>query len=123
MDKDLSSIALSFYDYCCPHCGKGSEFFLGNTYEIDGEKYPKIYNEYSFIGHECWDELHKCPDCKKEFWFPNFSCQENGGEPFKDKGSNKTLNIENGKLQHRVAESLELQPRDAKGRFIKKKEI
>lgn len=47
----------------------------------------------------------------------------------KTKESNKRLNIENGQLQNRVAEfirtveSLKLQPRDAKGRFTKKKMI
>lgn len=47
----------------------------------------------------------------------------------KTKASNERLNLENRDLQHRVAvlnnmvESLKLQPRDAKGRFTKKKMI
>ena len=68
MYKDLSAIARS-WDCGCPYCGKDYGFFLGSDYEVDGEKYPKVYNDICAIDSTSWDELHKCPDCKNEFWF------------------------------------------------------
>ena len=72
--KDLSGIVES-KNYCCPNCGKEPPEVTDELYEVDGEKYPKYYNEFlcstpDGTTHD-WTEVHRCPYCKTEYRFRN----------------------------------------------------
>ena len=57
----------------CPNCGE--EIKNENYYEVDGEVYPKWYNEdrgSTTLGdYWDWDEVHCCTNCKTKYWFRN----------------------------------------------------
>lgn len=56
-------------DYCCPKCGAECP---DEEYFVDGQKYPKYYNQTtSFYGDLDWDEVHKCQKCKTMYYFSN----------------------------------------------------
>ena len=56
-------------DYCCPKCGTESP---DEEYYIEGEKYPKYYDQtISFYGNLDWIEVHKCSKCKTLYYFNN----------------------------------------------------
>lgn len=60
--------------YSCPKCGEyGKDDMDG--YDVDGEHYPKYFNEYKGStmdgNYHNWDELHCCEECKIKFWFEN----------------------------------------------------
>lgn len=63
-------------DYSCPKCGKQEDDYdLSEGYDVDGEHYPKNYNESrgSTIdgNYWDWDEVHCCTECGTKYWFRN----------------------------------------------------
>lgn len=73
-NKDLSDIRYS-RDCNCPNCGEHYPEDCEDGYEVDGEKYPQMYNEVLYGDmdgtiHD-WDEVHKCPKCKTLYQFKN----------------------------------------------------
>jgi hypothetical protein len=53
----------------CPNCENSGD---DCPYMLDGEKYPKISNEYKGYNgmgdtHD-WTELHKCKNCGTKYW-------------------------------------------------------
>lgn len=73
---DLSALlgAVKSDDYCCPKCGKQEDECEGE-YEVDGENYPKYFNESrgsTMNGNYWdWDEVHHCTGCGTKYWFRN----------------------------------------------------
>ena len=56
-------------DYHCPKCGAE---YPDEDYSIEGEKYPKYYNQHTYYyGNVEWTEVHKCPKCKSLYYFEN----------------------------------------------------
>lgn len=59
----------------CPNCG--TESCDAESYKVNKIKYPQYFNHGSgFNGnnnYSCWDELHCCKKCKKEFQIENGS--------------------------------------------------
>lgn len=56
-------------DYSCPHCHTR---YPEDDYVVDGEKFPKYYNEFtSFYEDVDWTEVHKCPNCGTLYYFNN----------------------------------------------------
>jgi len=71
-NKDLTFM-LKSHNYDCPICNTlHNDHDLG--YEVDGEKYPKYYNErkgWNGDLYHDWQEVHKCKNCKTEYHFDN----------------------------------------------------
>lgn len=70
-EKDLSNVIYS-NNYHCPKCGAATP---SEPYKVDGEEYPKLYNEV-FYGNvdgtvHDWTEVHKCSNCKTLYKFIN----------------------------------------------------
>lgn len=57
-------MAEKHYGYNCPECN--FDFVITDEYEVDGEQYPKISNEWATDAFESWTVNHKCPNCKIE---------------------------------------------------------
>ena len=61
--------------YSCPKCDEQWDESYDESYEIDGEKYPKIFNERMGSTMDGtywdWDEVHCCTNCKTIYWFNN----------------------------------------------------
>lgn len=72
--KDLSNLPLA-KNYACPKCGTNYPEDIEEGYEIDGENYPQMYNEYLSATEDGtihdWDEVHCCPKCKTKYVFRN----------------------------------------------------
>lgn len=76
--NDLHALlgAVKAKEYSCPNCGKEEEDYDEKYgYEVDGEQYPKYFNEgmHSTIDGDfwTWDEVHCCTVCKTKYWFKN----------------------------------------------------
>lgn len=62
--------------YSCPNCGQTEDDFdESEGYIVDGEKYPKYFNESKGAtidgNYHYWDEVHCCTNCKTKYWFNN----------------------------------------------------
>ena len=61
-------------DYRCPNCNEWHNDD-DRGYEVDGIHYPIYKNEVKGStmdgSYHDWDEIHKCENCKTQFWFRN----------------------------------------------------
>lgn len=53
----------------CPNCGHTTDDW---PYHLDGERWPKITDEYKGYNgwndtHD-WNEIHKCVECRTKYW-------------------------------------------------------
>ena len=75
-DNFKSLGAVRGYKYGCPKCMEQEDYYdIRDGYYVNGENYPKYYNESK--GHTIegdywdWDELHVCKSCKTKYWIEN----------------------------------------------------
>lgn len=72
--NDFASLGIvKAKEYSCPNCGEMNDDEDG--YEINGETYPKWFNESKGStldgNYWDWDEVHCCKKCKTKYWFRN----------------------------------------------------